>query len=314
MGWNIKNDCAGWIYIGAAYKNREGSPTSLFRRCRTPNVTTMNIRNGNSNSAAAPVRPLDPMECEEWSATSTLSSLFLVLSSFSFFLFFLSLTSPSFFLHSMCAFIILSFFHLSLLGFLLPFFLPFLFSCFLSFFVPCFIPLPCLFNSFLSLSLLSFLFFLSFCPSLSWAHVYVMEYDTSVKWMLTDSTLNVQIPEVDLTWLSSPPLCLERHRCLLPWEQNGRSVGLNQTSIWPTDSVENVRRLPRRQLCFNTRNMNFKTHTTSSDRMTELWTGMVIEKSRCGLFQSTVTLFKLSSPIMYTKPIQIPKLKWKYFK
>jgi hypothetical protein len=81
----------------------------------------------------------------------------------------------------MCAFIILSFFHLSLLGFLLPFFLPFLFSCFLSFFVPCFIPLPCLFNSFLSLSLLSFLFFLSFCPSLSWAHVYVMEYDTSVK-------------------------------------------------------------------------------------------------------------------------------------
>jgi hypothetical protein len=30
----------------------------------------MNNRNGNSNSAAAPVRPLDPMECEEWSAAS----------------------------------------------------------------------------------------------------------------------------------------------------------------------------------------------------------------------------------------------------
>jgi len=75
-GWNIKNDC--WLviaYIGAAYKNREGSPASLFRRCGTSDVRAMNIRNGNSNSAAAPVRPLDPMESEEWSATSLSLSL-----------------------------------------------------------------------------------------------------------------------------------------------------------------------------------------------------------------------------------------------
>jgi hypothetical protein len=70
-GRNIKNDCCLVIaYIGAAYKNREGSPASLFRRRGTSDVTKMNIRNGNSNSAAAPVRPLDPMEREEWSATS----------------------------------------------------------------------------------------------------------------------------------------------------------------------------------------------------------------------------------------------------
>ena len=75
-GWNIKNDC--WLviaYIGAAYKNREGSQASLFRRCGTSDVRTMNIRNGNSNSAAAPLRPLDPMEREEWSATSLSLSL-----------------------------------------------------------------------------------------------------------------------------------------------------------------------------------------------------------------------------------------------
>jgi hypothetical protein len=85
-GWNIKNDC--WLviaYIGAAYKNREGSPASLFRRCGTSDVRTMNIRNGNSNSAAAPVRPLDPMEREEWSARVSLS---LSLSVSEFFLYF----------------------------------------------------------------------------------------------------------------------------------------------------------------------------------------------------------------------------------
>ena len=86
-GWNIKNDC--WLviaYIGAAYKNREGSPASLFRRCGTSYARTMNIRNGNSNSAVAPVRPLDPMEREEWSATSISLSLSLSLSVSDFFL------------------------------------------------------------------------------------------------------------------------------------------------------------------------------------------------------------------------------------
>jgi hypothetical protein len=74
-------------HIGAAYKNQEGSLASWFRRCSTWDVTTMNIRNGNSNSAAAPLRPLDPMESEEWSATSVYAFLFvhyfIMLSTFS---------------------------------------------------------------------------------------------------------------------------------------------------------------------------------------------------------------------------------------
>ena len=108
-GWNIKNDC--WLviaYIGAAYKNREGSQASLFRRCGTSDVRTMNIRNGNSNSAAAPLRPLDPMEREEWSATSLSLSLSLSLSVFltSFYLFLLFF--PIYFLcSSLCMFLLL---------------------------------------------------------------------------------------------------------------------------------------------------------------------------------------------------------------
>jgi len=97
-GWNIKNDC--WLviaYIGAAYKNREGSPASLFRRCGTSDVRTMNIRNGNSNSAAAPVRPLDPMEREEWSATSLCFWLL-------FIFFHCSSLFISFLLHCVCSY------------------------------------------------------------------------------------------------------------------------------------------------------------------------------------------------------------------
>jgi hypothetical protein len=58
-------------HIGAAYKNQEGSLASLFQRCSTSDVRTMNIRNGNSISAAVPVQHLDPMESEEWSAKFT---------------------------------------------------------------------------------------------------------------------------------------------------------------------------------------------------------------------------------------------------
>jgi len=127
-GWNIKNDC--WLviaYIGAAYKNREGSPASLFRRCGTSDVRAMNIRNGNSNSAAAPVRPLDPMESEEWSATSLSLSLSLFLTSF----YLLSLLFPIYFLSSsLCV--------------LLLFCLPCIHCCFFSLFASWFLSsLPC---------------------------------------------------------------------------------------------------------------------------------------------------------------------------
>jgi hypothetical protein len=65
-------------HIGAAYKNQEGSLASLFRRCSISDVTTLNIRNGNSISAAVPVQHLDPVESEEWSATFTLSLICLI--------------------------------------------------------------------------------------------------------------------------------------------------------------------------------------------------------------------------------------------
>jgi hypothetical protein len=65
-------------HIGAAYKNQEGSLASLFQRCSTSDVRTMNIRNGNSISAAVPVQRLDLMDSEEWSATFTLFLIYLI--------------------------------------------------------------------------------------------------------------------------------------------------------------------------------------------------------------------------------------------
>jgi hypothetical protein len=70
----------------------------------------MNIRNGNSNSVAAPVRSLDPVVREEWSATNAYAFLFvhsfLILSVF-------SVVPPDYFPPSfiLSDFIILSFVH-----------------------------------------------------------------------------------------------------------------------------------------------------------------------------------------------------------
>ena len=127
-GRNIKNDC--WLviaYIGAAYKNREGSPASLFRRCGTSDVTTMNNRNGNSNSAAAPVRPLDPTECEEWSAASVRECVWVCVVTSSFFSFSFDSTLFSYFIP--CAFISLYFTFCAIAAVSPPFYLPFPFFC-----------------------------------------------------------------------------------------------------------------------------------------------------------------------------------------